>query len=108
MSTENTNDQIEQPAITFTPEPGSGFVAPVEENETQEEQSNNAPPAVDSQEEWQDVGLDDLPDFEDEENIFVEANEDIAFRILKDKRGLEVEKFDDLLTPKEQKKYAPQ
>lgn len=46
-------------------------------------------------------------DFEDEETILVEADDEMLFRVLKDKKGLSYESLDDLVAPKETKKYSP-
>ena len=43
-----------------------------------------------------------------EDEDYEELNEDLAFKFLKDKKGLTAENIDELLTPKEQKKYAPE
>ena len=45
---------------------------------------------------------------EEDEYETVELNEQTAWEFLKSKKGLEIDNIDDLLTPKEQKKYAPE
>jgi len=118
MSTEATNEEgtnipeeqnLPTPSFTFTQEPSAGYV-PAEETApvTTQQEEQNLPAKTEEQEEWVDASLDDLPDFENDDYILVEADEEMAFRLLKDKKGLEVDKFEDLLTPKEQKKYAPE
>lgn len=44
----------------------------------------------------------------EEENEYVELDEDTAWKFLKEKKGLQFENIEELLTPKEQKKYAPE
>lgn len=126
ISEENTTENVETniQEITFTPEPTNNQpvldenIQPNEETAetTQEQEENN------EDIEWQDVPVDELEeyaadsivsqyeddDFEDEETILVEANEEMLFRVLKDKKGLAYESLDELTSPKDQKKYFPE
>lgn len=125
----SSGDGTNFPGITFTPEKS------IENNDTPVEHSftiEDTAVEIDTEEQknpeeeivqWEDTSFEELPefkqedvvflggideeDFEDEDSIYVEADEEILFRIIKDKKGLEVDKLDDLLTPKEQKKYSP-
>ncbi len=118
----STQEQAQDSRITFT----------VESNDTQssfntiEQQIvNNTSVGNNTEESWVDVPFEELEhdanidseqgrsssngnDFEDEENILVEASPEILFKMLKDQKGFEYDSIDDLLTPKEQKKYAPE
>lgn len=61
-----------------------------------------------SEEESDDLGSNEEPDAEEEEEEFEyeEIDEDKAWKYLKEKKGISAETIDELLTPKEQKKYA--
>lgn len=134
MSTENENiendaapaeDVNNFPGITFTVEKSTEEL-PVETPEQTIiiEDVSNAPTAEEDEIQWADVTFEELPettqedvvftgqineeDFEDEDSIYVEADDEILFRLLKDKKGLEVDKLEDLLAPKDQKKYSPE
>lgn len=106
-------EDVNNTGITFTPEPSS-YQEPIQEVvpdiEVNNVGNNQEETFVDVNSEELDslVGNAANDDFEDDEFIYVEASEEIAFRILKDKKGLEVDKFEDLLTPKDQKIYAPE
>lgn len=112
------------PEITFTPELNNTPV--VEEVITQQDVvigDANGENDENKELEWADVPFEELEevpddqiiqstqyeddDFEDEETILVEANDEMLFRVLKDKKGLSYESLDDLVTPKETKKYSP-
>lgn len=48
------------------------------------------------------------PEIEDDEYEAVELDEDLALQYLAESKGMTVEEFQNSLTPKEQKKYAPE
>lgn len=111
MSTENTeqNPELENqpneevPAFTVTESvdrtPDRFTYELVDEDAPEEEEEiEETPPANE-----------EVPNEEEEEEFEeVEINEDLAWKYLKEKKGLAAETIDELLTPKEQKKYAPE
>ena len=118
MEAETTQEPLEmESGFTFS-EPGmdtenqdatteSGLVIDLGES-----QDTGVPEAVDSVAEQTTEPLAEevtagieTPDTEDE---YVELDEDTAWKFLKEKKGLQFENIEELLTPKEQKKYAPE
>lgn len=69
------------------------------ENEAVEKSEDNEKVETQQEQEQEDDG---------EEEVLVELTEEIAWKLLKDKKGLTQESLEELLTPKEQKKYAPE
>jgi hypothetical protein len=104
-------ENIEQEEVSLAEESndsGISFSAESNANSTEEETIIEQAPVeeVTETEAVEDKEEEEEEDKDDE--ISVELTEDIAWRLLKDKRGLTQESFDELLTPKEQKKYAPE
>lgn len=101
---------IEEAAVEQTPESNITFSAVTNDEievvvppaEEKPEEAVVIPPAeevIENQEEQLE---------EEEEEEFVELNEDLAIKYLAESKGMTVEEFQNSLTPKEQKKYAPE
>lgn len=113
----STQEDVINTGITFTPEPSNSQEALIE-NVNNEPNVDINLSTDDDLEQWVDTPFEELASFdnntleddgfEDDETILVEANDENLFRLLKDKKGLDVENFDDLLAPRDQKKYAPE
>lgn len=92
----------QEPTISFSPVSNTEedeFIVP--EVDTQVETT------VDKvEEETADVPTTEL-EYEEEEYEALELDEDLAWEFLKKAKGIEADNIDSLLTPKEQKKYAP-
>jgi len=104
----NQQEEVVVPEIIVTPEPNGS--SPIEEVSTQEEVVDNKGIEAES---FVDIPLKDLipgekTDEDEEEYLYVEPNDEILLKLLKDKKGVEADSLDAVLTPKEQKKYAPE
>lgn len=107
IDTGTDNTQVED-TFTFSVE-SSSENTPAAEPQSQtveviEEQKPATETATETTEETE-------PEYEYEEideNEYTELNEDLAWKFLKEKKGITAETIDELLTPKEQKKYAPE
>lgn len=91
-------NKVEDIKYTFL-EQGEEIVAPTSE-EVVEQVAETATEVIESVEEK-------VEEVEDEYES-VELNEDLALRYLAESKGMTVEEFQNSLTPKEQKKYAPE
>jgi len=108
----SAQEEVVDSGITFTPEPREG-----QEAIDQVKQPTDIVPD-NQEEEFVDTTLEDLEAADglgniqetedDEDEIYVEASDEILLRLLKDKKGITAENLDDLVIPKEQKKYAPE
>src|SRR5690349_8643206 len=107
----SAQEEVVDSGITFTPEPREGQEVIDQVPQSVNIETENQEP------EFVDVTLEELEaaagpnidnDLEDDEYLYVEPNDDILLRLLKDKKGITAENLDDLVTPKEQKKYAPE
>jgi len=96
---------IEEAVSVQTPESNITFSA-VSNNE----EEVVIPPAQEEQFEAQqeEVFEDQEEQYKEEEDEFVELDEDLAIQYLAESKGMTVEEFQNSLTPKEQKKYAPE
>ena len=90
--------------ISFAPENNQ---REVEQEVEQEYIQAEKQEVIESQENPQEEVTAEVIEDEDEE-VLVELTEEIAWKLLKEKKGLTQETLDELLTPKEQKKYAPE
>jgi hypothetical protein len=102
-------EQEEVPATEESNDSGISFSVESNANSTEEEQVIEQAPVEEQEEIIEEAPENEVAEEdEDDEYVSVELTEDIAWRMLKDKKGLSQENFEELLTPKEQKKYAPE
>ena len=103
-----SSDNSQETDFTFTPESSSGSI--VQEEVAEKEEIKEVIEDVIIPKSTDDVIATDEVEYEYEEiedSEYVEFDEDLVLNYLKDKKGLKIENIDELLTPKEQKKYAP-
>lgn len=102
-------DNSQETDFTFTPESSSGSI--VQEEAVEKEEVKEVIEDVIIPESTDEIITTDEVEYEYEEiedSEYVEFDEDLVLNYLKDKKGLKIENIDELLTPKEQKKYAPE
>jgi len=88
-----------EPTVSFAPvTEEDNIIIPAAETEN--------PAQEEVVEQKQDEVVEQVAEVEDEYEA-VELNEDLAIKYLAESKGMTVEEFQDSLTPKEQKKYAP-
>lgn len=99
IGNEQSTDTATQSNITFAPETDDSI--PVNTENTAVVPEPAAPETEPA------AAPETTPEPEDDYEL-VELDEQTAFNFLKEKKGLTIDNIDELLTPKEQKKYAPE
>ena len=104
---EVVNDDAQVSNISFTPVSNDEIevipeVAPVVTAPVVEEQQDDTDTSSDDLDEYKGIG-----ELEDDDD-YTELDEDLSIEFLANSKGMTVEEFKNLLTPKEQKKYAPE
>lgn len=109
------NEQIETEVVNTEAQSNISFT-PVsnDENEViQEVAPVVTAPVVEEQQDDTDTSSDDLDEYKgigelEDDDDYTELDEDLSIEFLANSKGMTVEEFKNLLTPKEQKKYAPE
>jgi len=99
---EVANDDAQVSNISFTPVSNDENEVIVPATEERQEEVVVVPPAVET------IETQEKEIEEEEEYEAVELDEDLALQYLADSKGMTVEEFQNSLTPKKQKKYAPE